>query len=234
MFDNMRRLHPRGPTNRGICVDADGAMLGPDCMLVEHSLGAHRPLTRRIAKVIQSLFLPDDREPDWLFEQSGRIARALDEGQVALAQIYGLFIPIDELDDRHLTELARVTAFTKTGFNPDEPRIPRGDPHGGEWTDGGDGEDDAGSPPGPTPDAGAGGPEGDADEGGSGSSASPTPSDLGAGDSDSGGDGDGGDGATGGSSDGVPTPASTADVHDTPPQSPTRGQQVSAQQPSPP
>jgi hypothetical protein len=24
--------------------------------------------------------------------------------------------------------------FAKTGFNPDEPRIPKGGPHAGEWT----------------------------------------------------------------------------------------------------
>jgi hypothetical protein len=157
MFDNMRTLHPRGPTNRGICVDADGAMLGPDCILVEHGLGSNRPIDRRAAGVVQGLLLPDQGDSDWLFEQCGRIARALDEGQVALTQIYGLHIPIAELDDLSLARLTRATAFAKTGFNPDEPRIPKGSPRGGEWTDGGDGESDSGSPPGLTPDAGAGG-----------------------------------------------------------------------------
>jgi hypothetical protein len=71
MLDNMRRLHPRGPTNRGICVDADGAMLGPDCVLVEHDLGLHRPIDRRAAGVIQGFLLPDHGDPDWLFGGSG-------------------------------------------------------------------------------------------------------------------------------------------------------------------
>ena len=66
----------------------------------------------------------------------------LDNGQLALAQIYGLHIPIGDLDDHQLRQIARVH-FAKAGFNPDEPRVPRGDPHGGEWTDGGGGGGDA-------------------------------------------------------------------------------------------
>jgi hypothetical protein len=106
-----------------------------------------------------------------------------------------LRIPIDELDDRRLAQLGSVTAFAKSGFNPDEPRIPKGNPHGGEWTDGGDDEGGSGSSSGPTPDVGAGGPDGDGD-----------------------GDGSGDDGS-GSGSDGVPTPAPPADASDTPPQS---------------
>jgi hypothetical protein len=35
ILDKMRRLYPRGDTNLGICVDSDGAVLGPDCVLVD-------------------------------------------------------------------------------------------------------------------------------------------------------------------------------------------------------
>jgi hypothetical protein len=224
MFDNMRRLHPRGPTSRGISVDSDGAMLGPNCVLVEHTLGTHQPVSRRAARVIQGLLLPDHREPDWLFDQCGRIARALDEGQVALAQIYGLRISIGELDDRRLAQLGHITAFTRAGFNPDEPRVPKGDPHGGEWTNGGGDESASDSAPNsPSSDIGVDASNGDGDNAsGSGSTASPTLSDLGAGDSASGGDG-GGDDGTDGDSDSVPTPSHTADASDAPPQSPTGG-----------
>ena len=38
MFETMQRLHPRGAANNGICVDRDGAMLGPACVLVERTL----------------------------------------------------------------------------------------------------------------------------------------------------------------------------------------------------
>jgi hypothetical protein len=87
---------------------------------------------------------------DWLFRQCRRIAEALDKGEIALAQIYGLYIPISELDDRQLKRLA-YSPFAKVGFDPDEPRVPKGDPHGGEWTTGvgggAGGTDDGASPP---------------------------------------------------------------------------------------
>jgi hypothetical protein len=102
MFEYMRRLHPRGAANRGICVDADGAMVGPDNVLVQRTAKGYRGIERADAAALQRILLGDYREPDWLFSQSRRIADALDAGEIALAQIYGLHIPISELDDRQL------------------------------------------------------------------------------------------------------------------------------------
>jgi hypothetical protein len=72
-----------------------------------------------------------------LFGQCRRIAKALDGGETALAQIFGLRIPIRDLDSGSLNRLATVAPFIKANFNPDEPRIPAGQPDGGEWTTGG-------------------------------------------------------------------------------------------------
>jgi len=140
MIANMRRLYPRGAANRGICVDAEGAMLGPECVLVERSSSGFRAIGRDDAAGIQRCAFGVNRDRDWLFRQCQHIADALNKGEVALAQIYGLQIPIDNLDDSQLwrTELA------KAGFNPDEPRIPKGEPHAGEWTTGGADEADTG------------------------------------------------------------------------------------------
>jgi hypothetical protein len=136
MFENMRRLHPRGATSRGICVDAGGAVLGPDCVLVQRTpLGFHG-IDRGEASTIQKCVLDDSRDQDWLFRQCQRIADALDKGEVALAQIHGLYIPVGDLDERQLRRIALV-GLAKAGFNPDEPRVPKGDPRGGEWTNGG-------------------------------------------------------------------------------------------------
>jgi hypothetical protein len=171
-----------------------------------------------MAWIVQGLVLRDHQDPDWLFRQCDRIARALDDGQIALAQIYGLHIPLDELDDRRLAQLGRIAAFAKAGFNPDEPRVPKGDPHGGEWTNGGGGEGGSASSSTPTPsDLGLDGSIGGGDaQAGSGSSSNPTPLDLGAGDSDSGG----GDGSDGEGDNAVLTPEPTADASDAPPQAP--------------
>lgn len=134
MIRNMRTLHPRGAAVPGICVDAEGATIGPDCILVGRTSHGYRAIDREGASELQKCLFDATPDQDWLFRQCQRIADALGKGEIALAQIYGLHIPVDELDDRQL----RRVALAKGGFNPDEPRIPRGDPHGGEWTtDGG-------------------------------------------------------------------------------------------------
>lgn len=163
MFETMRQLHPRGAANRGICVDRDGAVLGPECILVGRTPAGFRSIDRNAASAVQKCALDGDRDADWLFRQSQRIADALNKGEVALAQIYGLRIPVGHLDDRLLKPLA-AKDFAKWNFNPDEPRIPKGDPHGGEWTTGTDSGIGAqlASPPGASADSD------NADGGGSG------------------------------------------------------------------
>lgn len=133
MFDNMRRLHPRGVANRGLCVDAEGAMLGPACVLVSRMRSGFRAIDRDEAAAVQRLMFGGGRDHDWLFQQCQRIAGALDKGELALAQIYGLRIPIGDLDDEQVRRIAGIS-LAKAGFNPNERRIPKGERHGGEWT----------------------------------------------------------------------------------------------------
>src|SRR5215472_13247518 len=150
MFETMRRLHPRGAANRGVCVDGDGAMLGPDWALVERAAAGYRVAQRGASRDVQKALLIDRDAPDWLFEQGQRIADALNRGEVALAQIYGLRIPAREIDGGQLKRLASIATLTKSGFDPDEPRIPAGQPRGGEWTTGGNGSggsDNSGASP---------------------------------------------------------------------------------------
>jgi hypothetical protein len=139
VLETMYRLHPRGAANRGVCVDAEGAMLGPDCVLVQRAQKGYRAAPRGVMRDIQDCLIERGANADWLYQQSRRIADALDSGNVALAQIYGLRIQVKELDDRQLKQLAAIAPFVRAGFNPDEPRIPAGQPGGGEWTDGSDG-----------------------------------------------------------------------------------------------
>lgn len=137
MYEVMRRLHPRGTASTGITVDPDGAMLGPDCVLVRRTADGYRSISRGEAAALQDFLLADGAERGWLFGQCRRIAKALDGGEVALAQIFGLRIPISDLDDERLRRLARAAPFIKANFNPDEPRIPAGQSGGGKWTTGG-------------------------------------------------------------------------------------------------
>ena len=176
----MRRLHPRGAANKGICVDADGATLGPDCVLVRRTSRGFRGIERDHADALQKCALAEGRDRDLLFRQSQRIAEALDKGEVALAQIYGLHIPVIDLDDGQLARISRI-GFSR-GYNPDEPRIPKGNPHGGEWTTG-ETADGAGGSIDILADIGDGGGDSGSDDGGA-------TSDGGGDDSGAGGDGE--------------------------------------------
>lgn len=133
MLATMRQLHPRGGESCGIVVDADGAMLGPDCVLVRRTPSGFRCLEPGDARAIQAVLLGSGHDPDWLFEQCNRIAEALANGEIALAQIYGLRIPVGELDEPALPKLATVARLAKAGFDPNEPRIPPGEPGAGQW-----------------------------------------------------------------------------------------------------
>ena len=137
-FAEMRRLDDRGPTSRRVAVDAEGAMLGPDCVLVRRAAGGYRSLGRGEAAAIQELLFGTGDAPDRLFQICGGIAKALNESQLALAQIAGLRIPVFELDSRQLKELAAAAPLIKANFNPDEPR----DEHG-RWTGDGGGDSEA-------------------------------------------------------------------------------------------
>jgi hypothetical protein len=136
MYEVMRRLHPRGTASTGITVDPDGATLGPDCVLVRRTAGGYRCVSRGEAGALQEFLFGDGMESGWLFGQCRRIAEALDSQEIALAQIFGLRIPLDGLDREGLRRLALAAPFIKANFNPDEPRIPAGQPGGGEWTTG--------------------------------------------------------------------------------------------------
>ncbi len=167
MLRDMRRLHPRGAANRGICVDIEGAMLGPDCVLVGRTRHGFRALERGQASTLQKCVLHTAPDDDWLFRQCERISDALNKGEVALAQIYGLHIPVANLDDRTLRRLA-LTNVRKAGFNPDEPRIPKGEPHGGEWTTGDAGESETDTSEGTSHGGSDGGDQGDGGDAGAG------------------------------------------------------------------
>lgn len=126
----VRGLDLRGPRSRRVVVDSEGAMLGPDCVLVRRTPEDYRCATRDEAAAMQRLLGHRSEDPDWLFRQCCRIAKALAEGHIALAQVYGLFVLTNGLADEQLKQLALVAPFIKANFNPDQPR----DAHG-RWTD---------------------------------------------------------------------------------------------------
>jgi hypothetical protein len=137
----MRLLHERGPANPGMAVDADGAMLGPDCVLVRRTPQGYRCIDDEEAATLQACLFGDRRDSDWLSGRCRRIAKALDNDDVPLAQIFGIYIGIGDLDAERLKRLALAAPLIKANFDPGEARIPSGQPGGGQWTTGGDGND---------------------------------------------------------------------------------------------
>lgn len=93
-------------------------MLGPDYVLVHRAEEGYRCLSQDEAATVQALLIGRADDPNWLFRQCHRIASALAEHNIALAQIYGVSIPIIELDSRELTKLGNIARRFKANFNP--------------------------------------------------------------------------------------------------------------------
>lgn len=133
LFATMRRLHERGPRSRGLVVDAEGVALGPACVLVRRTVaGYRRAAVGEIADLTRSIFGRDarlDRIPIVL----ARITEALTAGDLVKAQLLGLEIPINDLDDRQLARLHRAGDLMKD-FDPNQPRDEQG-----RWTNSGAG-----------------------------------------------------------------------------------------------
>jgi hypothetical protein len=84
----------------------------------------------------------DDTDP--FISRCRRIAEAIERGDLAKADALGLPRAILDIEDRMMRRLAIAEALAKAGFNPDEPRVPKGNPGAGEWTTG---EDEPGVQP---------------------------------------------------------------------------------------
>ena len=114
-------------------MDADGVALGPDCVLVRRTpAGYQRATAGEIVDLTRVVFGRDarlDRIPIVL----ARITECLSAGDLVKAQLLGLEIPLDELDDRQLARL-RFAGDLMKDFDPNQPRDEQG-----RWTSGGGG-----------------------------------------------------------------------------------------------
>src|SRR5713226_5192214 len=96
----MRQLYERGPHCQGLAVDAEGVMLGPDCVLVRRLPGGgYRSAgPDAVALLARTVFDDDVRLRRLPIVLSGIVA-ALDHGDLVKAQLLGLEIPIDRRDE---------------------------------------------------------------------------------------------------------------------------------------
>jgi len=134
-FARFTKAGKPGPDNRGIYCDDDGVFIGPDCALVraETDCAGHTSYMLRPRSEIAHLLdagygthLSVDSLMSWL----NVIAKALNDGDMTLARIATLQLPLFELSEGEAANrMAAADRLLKAGFNPDEPR----DWHG-RWT----------------------------------------------------------------------------------------------------
>src|SRR6185437_2466078 len=131
MFAEMRRLHERGPGCRGLVVDTDGVMLGPDCVLVRRTArGFEAADSQQLAALTKSVFAEDARLRR-LPQVLAGVVTALEAGDLVKAQLLGLALRLVKLDDAQLHRLSRPVDLAKdeASFDPNQPRDKRG-----RWT----------------------------------------------------------------------------------------------------
>jgi hypothetical protein len=125
--------------SEGRLVDKNTSVLRADRVLVQqHGPGAIvflgvGPRAGRLCRL--ALDAGDDAEP--FIAQCRRIDEAIERGDLAKAQDHGIPRAVLDIADRALRRLAIAETLAKAGFDPDEPRVPAGNPDGGQWTTGG-------------------------------------------------------------------------------------------------
>ena len=132
---------PRG--GPGLACDESGLALGP-IALSRKLCDPYRGVQYRLLPVDemkQILRIAYGSVHGAVIERRCRgIARAtqlLNTGSDALARIHAVLLAFPEISPDGMAKLAAVASLRK--YNPDEPRVPAGNPDGGQWTSGGDG-----------------------------------------------------------------------------------------------
>lgn len=101
-FAEMRRLHDRGPSARGLVVDTSGVMLGPDCVLVEPTNGNYRRINSdELDRLLKTTFGHNHGLGRFSIVLD-RITEALAAGDLVKAQLLGLEIPLRTFNDLQL------------------------------------------------------------------------------------------------------------------------------------
>ena len=114
----MRRLYERGSRCHGMGVDAEGVMLGPDCVLAQRLPdGGYRSADANALALLAFAVFDDDTRLRRLPLVVSGIVAALDRGDLVKAQLLGLEIPIDRLDEPRLQRLHRAAELLKFDQN---------------------------------------------------------------------------------------------------------------------
>lgn len=147
-------LENRG--NPGLACDEDGLALGPVILAkaFRDTAGHRRYLSRPPEDMARLFRLAYGPVPDRVMERwcrgLARVVQLLASGEDARARLHAVLLGFPEIAPDGMAKLARAAGLRKYGDAwEDEPRVPAGNPDGGQWTtDGGDAETaDAGITP---------------------------------------------------------------------------------------
>lgn len=134
----------------GLACDESGLALGP-IALSRKLYDPHRGVQYRLLpldEMKQVLRIAYGSVHGAVTERRCRgIARAtqlLNTGSDALARIHAVLLEFPEITPDGMAKLAAVASLRK--YNPDEPRVPAGNPDGGQWTSGGEGAGEQSGP----------------------------------------------------------------------------------------
>ncbi|MGD1015612.1 MAG: hypothetical protein ABR863_04130 [Roseiarcus sp.] len=141
----MYRLAPRG--GGGLACDAAGVALGPAelARVGADSAGRRRCEVRPgrgLGRILSAAYGPQPEDVILRLHRGlRRAARAIEAGDLCLAGIEAVLLRLPDLSPQALDKLAEVAELEKGGTSwQDEPRVPAGQPDGGQWTtDGGAG-----------------------------------------------------------------------------------------------
>lgn len=134
---------PRGD-GRNPYVNADGAFIGRGVPLLERDpLGRWRPRKEAVLERLLAAGYGAPIAQDRCVGQLRHVAQCLNDGDLALAQISLLRMQLPPLPSAtHARAMANADGVTAKE-NPDwedEPRVPAGNPGGGQWTNEDDGD----------------------------------------------------------------------------------------------
>jgi len=141
-FVRTFRLVPRG--GAGLACDGDGVALGPVSLIEawRDENGRLRFRTKTLAELGKAMRLAYGEMKSEVIARHhrglSRIAELLAAGEGTRARIHAVQLGLSDIDDTGMAKLARAVQLRKiNGDWNEEPRLPPGQPGGGDWTTGG-------------------------------------------------------------------------------------------------
>ncbi|HYM31356.1 MAG TPA: hypothetical protein VEU47_08670, partial [Candidatus Cybelea sp.] len=106
-----------------------------DRVLVQHAGGVllFLGLGPRAARLRRFAF-GEDLAADPFIARCRRVDAAIENGKRTQAEQFGISPAIVAIRDQAFRRRAIAEALARAGYNPDEPRVPAGDPDRGRWT----------------------------------------------------------------------------------------------------